>query len=90
MNERVEELMDEKFAEYDKVSTQFQQFFSSDGLTHEMNRKADKSTVNKMVEVKASKEELDDTHKMIENLNTRVKHLSILQNELASTLEPVR
>ena len=46
--------------------------------------------VNKLNDAKATKEELMQTNALIENLNERVKHISILQNELAIMLEPIR
>ena len=40
--------------------------------------------------MKANKVELKKTNEIIENLNDRVKHISIVQNELAEMLAPIR
>ena len=42
-----------------------------------------------MDDLKADKESLDKTNALIENLNDKVKHLSIIQNELALSLAPI-
>jgi len=43
-----------------------------------MNRKADKYTMDKALQTKIDQQELKDTNVLIENLNQRVKHLSIV------------
>ena len=43
-----------------------------------------------MDHIKADKEDLNYTNSLIESLNERLKHLSTIQNELATTLEPIK
>lgn len=55
-----------------------------------MERKADLMKVNKMNDNKADKTDLNKTNNLIDNLNERVKHLSVLLTELAGSLEPIK
>ena len=55
-----------------------------------MGRKADMTVLNRLNEIKANRHELVKTNDVIDNLNERVKHMSVLQNELAEMLVPVR
>ena len=90
VNGRCEELMRTRFERYDKLSREFSKFFSQDELSIQLERKANISMVDQVVLIKADKEEVAHTNVLIENLNERLKYLSVVQNELASTLEPIR
>ena len=46
--------------------------------------------VNQISEKKANETDLKFTQSLIDSLNHRLKHLSVLQNELALSLEPVK
>ena len=72
-----------RFAKYDSVSRQFHKFFSQDELSLTLDRKASLQRVNQLDSVKANKEDVQFTKKLIESLNERVKYLSIVQHELA-------
>ena len=46
--------------------------------------------VTRIDEVKANKQELLDANASIDGLNQRIKHLSVIQTEFATLLEPIR
>ena len=46
--------------------------------------------IRKLNDMKANRLELKKTNEIIENLNDRMKHISIVQNELAEMLKPIR
>lgn len=85
-----EDLMKTKFKEYDKVANEFKKFFSQDELSIQIERKADKTQLSKVEKAKANKEQIVETVALVESLNERVKHMAILQNEVATSLEPIR
>ena len=90
MSGRCKELMKTSLAKYEAVCNSFSRFFDSDDLNLALERKADIGMVAKVDDLKASKQELQQSKAMVESLNDRVKHLSILQQELASLLMPIR
>ena len=47
------------------------------------------NTFDKFNDLKATRQEMMYVHCLIESLNERVKHLSVVQTELASSLVPV-
>lgn len=54
------------------------------------DRKADMHLLVKCNEVKADKAEVLQTNILVHNLNERLKFVSVMQNALAETLEPVK
>ena len=46
--------------------------------------------INEMNDVKANKADVTEAKGLIESLNERMKYLSGIMNELATTLEPIR
>ena len=48
------------------------------------------TVINRLNEIKVNRHELFKTNDVIDNLNDRVKHISVLQNQLAEMLVPVR
>ena len=55
-----------------------------------LNRKVDVSAIDSLHEIKADKEDIDQTRDLIDSLNNRVKHLSVIFHEMAGALMPVR
>ena len=55
-----------------------------------LDRKADLELINRLQETKATKAQLKMMTKLIEALNVRLKHLSILQAELAKVSVPTQ
>jgi len=55
-----------------------------------MGKKADIELINRLNEQKATKVEVLETHDLIESLNLRVKHISVMQSELADLLKPIK
>ena len=90
INIRCDELMETRFAKYEIVAKAFNKYFTQDNLQMSLERKADLYMLAEMNAKKANKEEVSQTQSLIENLNQRVKHLSIVQYELARSLEPVK
>jgi len=74
--------------EYDKVTQNFSRFFNSDELQRIIDTKVDTRTLTQVFQLKASKKELESAMSVIENLYQRLRHLSILQVELARVLVP--
>lgn len=52
--------------------------------------KADLIVVKDLEKVTCRRNEIEETKELIVNLNDRVKHLSILQSELASSINPLK
>ena len=53
-----------------------------------LDRKADLELINRLQDSKATKSEVKYQNALLEALNTRIKHLSILLAELASSQVP--
>ena len=81
--------MKTSFIRYEKVYRSFQRFFDDDNLMIQFERKANLNMVKKLDEEKADRTELNVTKVMIENVNDRLKHVSIIQNELSTILKPL-
>jgi len=71
-------LLKTKFIRYEKVYTNFAKFFDNDDLILRLDRKADIVTFDRLDALKANRLELHETKALIDNLNDRVKHLSII------------
>ena len=55
-----------------------------------MNRKVDVTVFDSVCEIKADREDIDQTRDLIDSLNNRLKHLSVILHEMAGALMPVR
>ena len=82
--------MKNKFSKYETVTKAFQKFFNEEEISIMMDRKVDKNMLAQMSDTKASKEELKQTNSLIDSLNERMKHLSVVHTQLAGTFDPVR
>ena len=76
-------------AKYQEVTQAFKKFFFEENLLSVLENKAGAEDVNKLQYSKASRGELEETKKLIQNLNERVKHLANVQHEFAGSLQPV-
>ena len=70
--------MTTKFAKYDHVAKAFQKYFSEDDLSLSLERKPDLYMLAEMNSKKAGKEEVARMEELINSLNHRVKHLSVV------------
>ena len=73
---------------YEKVLGQFQKFFDQEELSKIIDRKADVTLVQNIQDVKANRMDVDSCLKLIETINERLKHLIILQVEIARSMVP--
>ena len=82
--------MKNKFSKYETVTKAFQKFFNEEEISIMLDRKVDKNMLAQMSDSKASKEDLIYTNSLVDSLNERMKHLSVVHSQLVSTFEPVR
>ena len=78
MDNAVDEFLESRFEKYDHVVKKFGKFFNYEDLATVLERKTDLTLYDQMNVDKASREELSKTNAKIENLNQRIKHLSVL------------
>jgi hypothetical protein len=57
-----------KLTEVEKVTKNFSKFFNSEELQRILEKKVDKETLAKVIDIKASKQELDSTMLIVENI----------------------
>ena len=79
-------LLKTKLKSYESVYNEFRKFFDDDELTLILKRKADIYMVDQLDDLKANKLQVSQLLTKIENLNDRVKHVSVIQNEIADQL----
>lgn len=79
----VNNITNAKFANYDRVANSFSKFFNSEELEKALNNKADLHLIEGLRAEKAALTKVQNCEALIEALNIRLKHLSILQSELA-------
>lgn len=75
-------------ANYEKVLGMFQKFFDQEELSKIIDRKADITLVQNIQDVKANRIDVDSCLKLIDTINERLKHLIILQVEIARSMVP--
>ena len=90
MDKTCDNLVKSRFIKYEKVSKAFEKFLYCDDITSKMDQKADKYLLTKMDEEKANKQDLASANTNINELNDRIKHLSVIQTKFATLLEPIR
>jgi hypothetical protein len=88
IDDYVEASLHAKMKHYDHVAAQFSKFFHEDDLATQFKRKVDINLFNKMTDIKASREELNQTLHIIDTLYERLRNLSLLQVEMARSLVP--
>ena len=67
-----------KFQKYEKIEQEFNKFFDQQNLSLALNSKADLEMFNQLTEEKASRVELRGLRCLLDNLNERIKQISIL------------
>ena len=88
INKSISENLAMRMEQYDEVVRKFAKFFNSDELQRIIDTKVDTKTLTEVFQLKASKKQLESAMTVIENLYQRLRHLSILQVELARVLVP--
>lgn len=88
MDESLMNSIKKSFQKYENVAKEFQKFFNKEELSAAFDRKADIEMINELNQFKATKTQIEETKKLIDNLNFRLKHISIVQREIATLLEP--
>lgn len=83
-----ESVVNEKLEKYQGVYRSFSQFFCADNLTDKLAQKADLREMNNIKNETASKTDLKEVYFTIDTLYQRLKHISILQTELAKSIVP--
>jgi hypothetical protein len=73
---------------YERVLNQFSKFFDQEELAKIIERKADVSLVQNVQDIKANKSDVEGCLKLVETVHERIKHMSILQVEMARSLVP--
>ena len=77
-----------KLDSYERIANMFRQFFTQEDLGALIDRKADLEIVRRLNEQKAGINEVADVRQMIEGINEKLRHISVLQSELAMSLVP--
>lgn len=88
VDEMVNDSINEKMKDYNRVMHAFKKFFNQDELEKILDTKVDQTKMLKVVQTKASKTELDSTIDLMKQLFDRMRTMSIMQVELSRTLLP--
>lgn len=70
------------------VANGFKQFFGQDDLGSILDRKADLELIRRLQEQKANKEDLGTFQNMVDDTNTKLKHITVFMSEIAKILLP--
>lgn len=71
---------------YGQVVKNFQQFFDQDDFVQLLNRKADLELIRRLQHQKANREELQSFNQLISEMDFKIRHLSVFQQELATSM----
>ena len=85
-----EVVLRDKFSQYDRVRKDFDKFFDVPSLTRQLDLKADIDMIKEVAKRKVNHVEHNQTKIIISNLHDRVKHLAVVQAELADSLIPYK
>jgi hypothetical protein len=89
VDDYVEAALHAKMKHYDSIATQFSKFFHEDELANRFAAKVDVERFKEMENVKASRDELNQTLRIIDSLFERLRNLSLLQVEVSRSLAPL-
>lgn len=87
---QAEIVMRDKFAQYDRVRKDFDKFFDIPLLSRQFDLKADIEMLKEIEKRKVNHKEHNQTKMLINKLHDRVKHLAVIQAELADSLVPYK
>ena len=80
VNQICEKLIKNKFVKYDNVSNSFSKFLYHEDVGIQLEGKANRLDLEDLQNQKASNNDLANINLKIDNLNERVKHISVIQN----------
>lgn len=88
IDQSVKKFLAKYMSNYERVLNQFSKFFDQEELTKLIERKADISLLQNVQDIKANKGDVEGCLRLIETVHERIKHMSILQVEMARSLVP--
>ena len=88
ITERVNDKLEFKLQQYERVAQGFSKFFSQDELFRVLDNVVDQKALLKVSQTKASKKEFKQAMSIIESLYQRLRQLSIMQVETSRVLVP--
>ena len=88
INNAVRKALQKTMASYERVLAQFSRFFDQEELNKVLERKVDADVVQSLADAKANKVDVEGCVSLIEQLHDRLKHMAVLQVEMARTLLP--
>lgn len=84
----VSESLNDRMKLYESITVQFSKFFSQDDLSFRLAQKVDNTTFEKLNELKASRDELNQAMAIIETLFDRLRHIALMQVEITRSMVP--
>lgn len=88
VNDAVRRGLNKYMISYERVLSMFQKFFDHEELQKLFDKKADVTSVQSVKDIKANKIDVEGCLNLIESVHERMKHISILQVEMARSLIP--
>lgn len=85
-----EQLVKERFVEYDQVKKEFKQFFNMEELTRQFDKKADISLFHMLNHSKVQVHDFQQLVYNINKMNEKMQHLSMIQVEMTSIMIPFK
>ena len=67
-----------RFEKYEKTAKSYERFFDNDDIQLSLDRKADLYMIASLNDRKANNEDVTNSNHLIEKLNDRVKHVSVV------------
>lgn len=83
-------MINSRFEKYEDVYSSFTKFFNRDHLDQTLNQKVDAEIFENIVTKKVGTNEHYLLEVKVDNLNEKLKHLSIVQMEMAEMLVPIK
>lgn len=90
MTRQAEKILYNRLQKYENVTKNFQRFFNVDNMFLQFDSKAEMRDVERLVAKHATKEDLRRLDQVVEAVYHRLKHLSVLQSELAKSVLPLK
>lgn len=90
VGELVGDAVVQKLDSYEKVTAMFRQFFTQEDLGALIDRKADLEVVRRLRDEKAGVDEVHRVRRALHGLDEKLRHLSVLQAEIAMSLVPAK
>ncbi|CDW87578.1 UNKNOWN [Stylonychia lemnae] len=85
---QVKRFIQKAMIDYERVLNAFQKFFDHEELQKVLDGKANLSLIQNLDEIKASKAQVSNCYKILEQMHDRIRQISILMVETAKTIQP--